>query len=125
METLDEVVNLIQQIGKEKIKFIILYGSAATGKQTFRSDIDIAIFYDGSKKQRFQFRLSILSKVSKAFDIQTFQDLPLYIQKEVMYGKILYCNDITFLHEQLRRTREEFDDFKSRFYDYIRGDVIA
>lgn len=124
-QELETIIKLIQQIGKKKIKFIILYGSTAIGKQTPRSDIDIAVFYNGSKEQRFQFRLSILSKVNKKFDIQTFQDLPLYIRKDVLKGKILYSDDTRFLHEELRRTHADFDDFKLRFYDYIRGGVIT
>ena len=122
---LGDVTNLIQKIGGKKVKFIILYGSVAMGKQTPRSDIDIAVFYEGSKEQRFQFRLSILSKVNKTFDVQTFQDLPLYIRKEVLNGRVLYCDNTRFLHEEIRKTNADFEDFKTRFYDYIRGGTIA
>ena len=38
--------------------------------------------------------MKILGRVSDIFDIQTFQDLPLYIQKDIMSsGDIIYYRD--------------------------------
>ena len=119
------VIDKIKKIGGEKIKFIILFGSFAEGKQTPLSDIDLAVYYDGSKEERFKFRIEILGNVNNKFDIQIFQDLPLYVRKEVLKGKILYDGESRFLYEVERRTYQDFDDFKNRFYDYIRGGVIV
>lgn len=69
--------------------------------------------------------MKILGNVNDKFDIQTFQDLPLYVKKEVLKGKVIYCKESRFIYELERRTSKEFDDFKHRFYDYIKGGVIA
>ena len=122
---LNNVVELIKKIGKKKIKFIILYGSYAEGKQTPLSDIDIAVYYDGSKKERFKFRMLILGKVNDKYDIQTFQDLPLYVKKEIMKGKILYTKDNRYIYDLNYQINKEFENFKYRYYDYIKGGVIA
>ena len=119
------VVDDIKKLGGKKIKLIILYGSFAEGKQTSLSDIDLAVYYDGEKEERFKFRMKILGNVNDKFDIQTFQDLPLYVKKEVLKGKVIYCKESRFIYELERRTSKEFDDFKYRFYDYIKGGVIA
>ncbi len=88
------VCQRIMEMGGDKVGFIILYGSAAKGKMSGMSDIDIAVFYKGNKGERFQFRMKILGRVSGIFDIQTFQDLPLYIQKDIMStGDIIYYRD--------------------------------
>jgi len=119
------VVDDIKKLGGKKIKLIILYGSFAEGKQTPLSDIDLAVYYDGTKEERFKFRMKILGNVNDKFDIQTFQDLPLYVKKEVLKGNVIYCKESRFIYELERRTSKEFDDFKHRFYDYIKGGVIA
>ena len=124
-ENIRFVVDDIKKLGGKKIKLIILYGSFAEGKQTPLSDIDLAVYYDGAKEERFKFRMKILGNVNDKFDIQTFQDLPLYVKKEVLKGKVMYCKESRFIYELERRASKEFDDFKHRFYDYIKGGVIA
>ena len=101
------------------IKFIVLYGSAAKGKSSNLSDIDIAVFYSGDKKERFQFRVKILGRISNKFDIQTYQDLPLYIQNEILSsGEVLYYSDYTEIFNTFMKTIREFDDFKPRLELY-------
>ena len=119
------VVDLIKNLGEKKIRFVVLFGSISVKKQTPLSDVDLAVYYDGSKEERFRFRMDVLGRISDKFDVQTFQDLPLYIQKEVVKGRVLYCDDSRFLYEIVRRTSQDFDDFKIKFYDYIQGGVIA
>jgi predicted nucleotidyltransferase len=40
-----DVISKIKDIGGNRIRFIELYGSAAKGRCTNLSDIDIAVFY--------------------------------------------------------------------------------
>jgi uncharacterized protein len=125
MEDTDEVVEKIKKFGGENVKFIILYGSQSTNNQTPMSDTDIAVYYDAGKEQRFKFRMKILGRVDDHYDIQIFQDLPLYIKKDVIKGNILYTSDKRLIHDISRKTYREFDDFKKRFYDYIKKGVIT
>jgi len=122
---ISHAVDAIKRIGGSKVKFIILYGSVASNKQTEESDIDICVYYDAHKQDRFQFRMDVLGHLPDFFDVTIFQDLPLYVQKEVFKGKILYTSDQIFLYETNRRTYQDFEDFKHRFYDYIKGGVIS
>lgn len=120
-----QTVKKIKKIGKEKVIFIILYGSYSQQKQTSTSDIDLAIYYNDTKENRFKFRMKILGEVNEIFDIQIFQDLPLYIKNEVIKGTILYCSDHQTLYETNRTTYQDFEQFKHRFYDYIKGGIIS
>ena len=69
--------------------------------------------------------MKLLGEVTDRFDIQIFQDLPLYVKNEVVKGKVVYCADQQFLYEMNRETYRDFDQFKYRFYDYIKGGVIS
>jgi uncharacterized protein len=116
---IQSVVNLIKKFGGKKIKFIILYGSFAEGKQTPLSDIDIVVYYDDSEKERFKFRMKILGNVNDKFDIQTFQDLPLYIQKEIISsGEILYQKSYSEIFDIFFKTIKNFGNFKPRLDIY-------
>jgi len=45
--------------------------------------------------------------------------LPLYIQKEVLKGKIIYAKDMGFVYDVAYETIKAFDRFKKYYYDYI------
>lgn len=110
----------IKKLDREnKIQFIILYGSLAEGKLTKLSDIDLAIGYEGDKKERFNFRIKVLGELGDEFDVQIFQDLPLYIKMEVLRGKVIYAKDMKLLNELALETIGEFEFFKPHFLDYI------
>ena len=116
---ISEVISKIKDFGGDRIKFIVLYGSAAKRQSTNLSDIDIAVFHSGDKRERFQFRMKILGRISNTFDIQTYQDLPLYIQNEILSsGEVLYFSDYTEIFNTFMKTIREFGDFKPRLELY-------
>lgn len=121
-EEVQSVVNKIKKIGGKKIKFIILYGSIVEGNQTPLSDIDLSVYYEGTKEERFKFRMEALGNVNDKFDIQIFQDLPLYIRKEVIsHGKILYQKNYSEIFDIFIKTIKSFGDFKPRLDIYYSG----
>ncbi len=103
----------------DKVKFVFLFGSVAGGKQNKLSDIDFAVYYDGNGKERFKFRLKILTKLPDNFDVQIFQDLPLYIRKEVLKGNLIYTKDKLFVYDVAYDTIKRFDDFIEYYQDYL------
>ncbi len=108
--------------GWEKVKFIILYGSVTNDRFTSLSDIDLAVFYDGNKDERFNFRVHILGRVGDGFDIQTFQDLPVYIKMEIIsHGQILYYRDYSEVFDIFMQTIKDYRDFKPRLDIYYAG----
>ncbi len=123
----DDAVERLKNIeGFEKVRFIILYGSAAEGTTREDSDIDLCIDIDANLDyERSSFRLKVLSELPKFFDVQIFAQLPLYVKKEVLKGKVIFCIDETYLYETAISTIKEFEDFKYRFYDYIGERAIA
>lgn len=111
--------------GFDKVRFIILYGSAAEGTTRENSDIDLCIDYDAEDYESSKFRLRVLSELPDFFDVQIFAQLPVYVKKEVLKGKVLFCRDEDYLYEVAISTIKEFDDFKYRYYDYIGERALA
>ncbi|KQC05331.1 MAG: nucleotidyltransferase [Methanoculleus sp. SDB] len=112
--------------GFDKVRFIILYGSVAEGRERKKSDIDICIYYDGDPEEASRFRFGVLSELFEdRYDVQIFGNLPLYIRTEVLSGRVLYCQDERFLYDVALRTIREFEAFKHRLYDYIGKQAIV
>lgn len=109
-----------------KVQFIVLYGSVAEGKDRDDSDIDLCVYYSGSQEDASRFHLEILSELLlDDYDLQIFNQLPLYIRKDVLKGKLLYFRDNYFVHDVAYQTMKEFLDFKKYYYDYIGEEMIT
>jgi predicted nucleotidyltransferase len=108
-----------QVAGFGNVRFIILHGSAAEGRMTVDSDIDLCVYYDGSRQEAALFRHRVLSVLpSLRYDIQVFQLLPLYVRVELLRGIPVFVRDERFLYETATRTLREFGDFRHRLHDY-------
>ena len=122
---IEDAVEKILSLDKAgKVKFIILYGSHARGKARKDSDIDLCIYYDGTKREAFQFRMKVLGELPDNYDVQIFNLLPLFLRKECLKGVVLLCRDWEFLYDIAYKTIEEFEDFKRYYYDYISLEAI-
>lgn len=122
--------NLIREIsrvpGFENVRFIILYGSASNESGLPDSDIDLCLYYEGDSSGASRFRHTILSLPgSDRFDIQLFSQLPLYIRKEVLKGRVVFAPDIRFVYDTAISTIHDYNDFKHRLDDYTGMAVIS
>jgi len=123
-DKIEHAVSRIRSLGGEKIRFIILYGSAVQGGMNEDSDIDICVYYDGDDAS--EFRLKVLSDLfDDIYDIKIFQQLPLPLRKEVLKGRVLYDDDTPFLYDKAYETIKEFESFKPRYYDYLGIEPLA
>lgn len=119
-ENIGRVIGRIRELGGDRIAFIALYGSVTKNRDTPLSDIDLAVFYEGNKEERFKFRMSVLGRTGDEFDVQIYQDLPLYIQKEVIsYGKLLYYKEYDVVFDIYINVIKNFDDFKRHLNLYL------
>ncbi|WP_245529397.1 nucleotidyltransferase domain-containing protein [Methanofollis liminatans] len=127
MQERDQILSRLSAIeGFERVRFIVLYGSYAERRATADSDVDLCISYDASPEDSSAFRFRALSELcNDRYDIQIFEQLPLYIRMDVLKGCVLYCPDERFLYDIALETIREFDDFKHRLYDYIGERVMS
>lgn len=117
---LEDILRVIRSMKEfDAVEFVIFHGSRARGEYLKTSDFDICVYYRGTPEAMSKFRLKLLSGLPGYVDVQIFQQLPLYVRKEVLKGDVLYVRDSRFLYDVALRTIRDFEDFKPRFYDYI------
>jgi len=115
---LKRIKNLIGAVKKMDAQNA-LYGSYLTDKYTKLSDIDLAVYYNGTKKERFKFRMALSGRVGDKFDVHTFQDLPLYIQAGIVRSnKMVYEKDRKMTYMALIKSLREYEGFKRCFELY-------
>lgn len=108
----------------KEVLAVMLYGSEARQEQISTSDIDICLVLNPltqyAKKDIYsQKRLEYLKDF--AFDIQVFQQLPLYIRRRVLKeGRVLFVRDERILYELAWRTAQAFDDFRHIHSAYLK-----
>ncbi len=118
--TIEEAVETIKKMdGENRVQFIILFGSSARGEATDLSDVDLALGHEGDDRERFNFRIRVMGELSDDFDVHIFQDLPLYLKKEVLKGEVLFFRDFGELHEIALEAIRDYDMFEPNFLDYI------
>lgn len=93
---------------KKRIKFILLFGSAAQGTNHILSDVDLAIYYAGTKRERSDFLQRVYGVLSQKIDVSIFQDLPLAVQREVISGKLVYCVDDNLMTNEFVRVVKSY-----------------
>lgn len=116
----NQIQKVISHAEKNKqIIAIALFGSSLNSKGR---DIDICIFLDKkySNLEMSKIRLEFLKRVSNKFDIQIFQQLPIYIRARIIKKhKILLCKNSDLLYETAFNTTKEFGFFKKIYDNYL------
>ncbi|MFP4656585.1 MAG: type VII toxin-antitoxin system MntA family adenylyltransferase antitoxin [Candidatus Woesearchaeota archaeon] len=111
----------------KRVLFAMLFGSKAKGASTKLSDIDVAIYYQGNKKERFDFLKNISGILGKGYDIHIFQDLPHYVQKEVIkHGKVIMTRDVRRTTEIIIQTIRECsraEKYMKFYYERLERDA--
>lgn len=103
---IEDAVRRILDLDRDgKVKFIIMYGSRARGEARKDSDVDLCIYYDGTKGEAFEFRMKVLGELPDNYDVQIFNLLPILLRRECL-------RDWGFLYDIAYKTIEEFGDFK-------------
>lgn len=127
MKEIDNIINIIRSIdGFNSVDFIILYGSFSNGTSRECSDIDICVHHTGNEDDRSDFRFRVLSALmDDDIDVHIYQDLPLFIRKDIFKGKILFCRDEIKINDLAYREMREFEDFAPRYHDYIGMEALG
>ncbi len=113
-----EIMELFKQLKEDFKEYknscmgIILFGSYATGNSTKKSDIDICIV--NPKDNNIYF--GILKKLGGIYDVKIFEELPLYIQINIIKnfkGNVIYGDEVE-LSEYFYKFRKLWKDMEHR-----------
>ncbi len=115
------IKSLIAKAKRDKeVIALAVFGSFAR-KESHR-DIDICIFL-GSKMTNLEMsrkRLAYLKCVTGKFDVQIFQQLPVYIKHRVLKeGKIIFCSDENMLYGIASAAVKEYEDFRPIYTNHL------
>ena len=75
-----------------RVKRIWLFGSSLENKRALRSDVDMAVEFDGiTSKEALAFRKEVSGVVSQKLDVAVFNELPAKLKSEILSkGRILF-----------------------------------
>ncbi len=96
---------------------VLLYGSVVKGEETPRSDIDICLVAPACKDKAGLLREvhRNLDVFSKKYDVRIFEELPLYIQIQIIENhEIIYTKDVYEMFEYFYYFRKLWEDQASR-----------
>jgi predicted nucleotidyltransferase len=105
-----------------RTEFVVLYGSVQRKKKTPLSDIDVCISLKAPAKERLRMRIKLFGRLPSAYDLQIFEDLPLYLKKSIISGTFLYCRDKQKTVQRALDVIREYDDFEPIYSYYIARD---
>lgn len=119
---INKLKNNLEFIKKDKqIIAVLLFGSYLDNREYAR-DIDICLVLDKkySNKEMTKKRLDYCTILPSKFDIQIFQQLPLYIRKRILEkNKIISCKNEDMLYEIAITTIKEFNLFEKGYNYYL------
>lgn len=123
---MNEVSNALEMI-KQKVRededvlALLSFGSYARGEKY--SDIDLCIVLNpGSYDELYlsKKKLEYLTLLGPAFDVQIFQQLPIYIKIRVLGdGKVAFCRDEPSLYDLAFQTIRDFESFDAVYHSYL------
>ena len=117
------IASLVSKAKKDRsVIAITIFGSKARGEQ-FR-DIDICIFLRSRNHnssflshKKLEYTLS-----SPKYDTHLFDQLPLYVQREVVRDAIIvYVKNENILYDIFFRTLRDFEHFEPIYTSYLKG----
>jgi predicted nucleotidyltransferase len=95
---------------RDEVEGVLLFGSAAKGELSARSDIDIALVRPGNKRVLFK----VFERVGGRYDVKIFDDLPLYIKIDIIKNHQIIFGDEVELSYYFYRFRRDWRDMEYR-----------
>ncbi len=120
MDTLNLMLRKLKELRLlPHTQFIILYGSVQKKEHTPLSDVDVCVSLSLSPPERLRARARLQGHLPEKYDIQIFEDLPLYVQKEVLSGTVLYRKNKARLVQRALQVLYDYEDFEPAYLLYI------
>ena len=95
---------------KEEVEGVLLFGSAAKGELSKRSDIDLALVRPSNKSVLFR----VFERVGGKYDVKIFDDLPLHIKMDIIKNHQIILGDEVELSYYFYRIRKKWKDMEYR-----------
>ena len=113
-------------IKDKQIIAVLVFGSYAreNGRKESYRDIDLCLVLDKryTDSEMFDKKLRYIPLLPDKFDVNLFQQLPLYIRMRVLKeGKVILCKNEDLLYDISFDTIKEFNLFEKHYNLYLEG----
>ena len=119
----ETLTKIVEEARKDKdVLAVMLFGSYIR-KKTKPKDIDVCIVLNSKKDDLFMSnkKLEYLKLCPEKYDIQIFQQLPVFIRMRILKeGEFLLSKDNKLMTKIALSTFKEFDLFKRHYYFCIK-----
>jgi len=95
---------------KDEVNGVLLFGSAAKGGLSKRSDIDIALVRPRTKRVL----LKVFARVGGKYDVKIFEELPLPVKMDIIQHHQVIFGDEVELSYYFYQFRKEWNDMQYR-----------
>jgi len=95
---------------KDDVNGVLLFGSAAKGELSKRSDIDIALVRPRTK----QVLLKVFARLGGKYDVKIFEELPLTVKMDIIQHHQVIFGDEVELSYYFYQFRKEWNDMHYR-----------
>lgn len=114
-----EVEKILDAVEKDKnVLAVIMFGSALGGEGR---DVDICLVADEGVGDLSTMLMYYSGRFCGKIDLSVFQMLPLYIRRNVLKGKILFCRDYEKLYNIVFATIKEFGFYEKLYKMCLEG----
>ncbi|MDI6916840.1 MAG: nucleotidyltransferase domain-containing protein [Thermoplasmatales archaeon] len=116
--------DFIKKVEKDKdVLAVILFGGIV--KRKTYSDVDVCIVLKTESYNNLflsKKKLEYVAFLDEKFDVQIFQQLPLYIRIRILKeGKVMFCKDESLLYEFAYETIKDSEDYQKIYTNYLEG----
>ncbi|MBS3080118.1 nucleotidyltransferase domain-containing protein [Candidatus Pacearchaeota archaeon] len=120
---INQIKKKLNTLKKDKqIIAVLLFGSYINNR-LYARDIDVCLVLSKkyTNKEMTNKRIKYYSILPNKFDIQIFQQLPLFIRRRILEeGKIIFCKDEDKLYDIAYETIKEFNLFEKAYNYYLK-----
>ncbi|MBU0456825.1 MAG: nucleotidyltransferase domain-containing protein [Nanoarchaeota archaeon] len=116
-----KVKKIVESSKKDKSILAVAFFGSYAREEKFR-DIDVCIFLAPKKYSPTELSMKKMKYTleDEKYDVQIFQQLPLYIRKQILKeAKIIYCKDEDLLYDLYFETLRDFELFKPIYEGYL------
>lgn len=119
-EIWEDLRDRLTSIGRfDDLEVVWLYGSAARGDATDRSDVDVACSYDVSRDKLSELSVRLAGRLPDRYDAEVFQLLPLQIRREVVGGEVLWARETDRVYDIAIETLRDWSYFEPLYRTVI------
>jgi predicted nucleotidyltransferase len=116
-DTLDQLRPLFEN--ESRVLAVFVFGSQVDGYATPRSDVDLAVLFEGDVPlgEQLALQVKIADILGRDVDLVSLKDAPLLLRHRALQGQPLFERDSIAVADLIEDTLRQYRDFAPRLRD--------